>query len=305
MDTATGDGEKCTPFSRFFNGLSITQGFSLGTWTLHRQLGAGGMGAVWLAHCGEVWGALKVGFDLEPASLDRFYRERSLLYHLKSPRVVRLLDWGDHPVPWYAMECVPGQSLESLLQQGPLPIEQVILVLTDVAAAVTDMHRVRLAHRDLKPANLMVGPQGTTVIDLGLGHRDTDPRLTQEGFCSGSLGYLPPETLDGVFDPLRNDLYALGIILAEMLTGRWIFGSSKVLTRWQFSGQPLRLADGPVWLRDLATDLTWPDPRRRIARVEEVNERLLWAHRRVTRARGLCMVGPAEASRVLAFLEAA
>lgn len=281
---------------------SLIPGSHYGAWTLVRPLGSGGMGAVWLAQRDGEQGALKISFELEPSSCERFYRERTLLWRLRSPRVVRLLDWGETPIPWYVMELVSGLSLDELLQDGPLPPEKLRWILEELAGALSDMHHLRLAHRDLKPANIMVADAVVKVIDLGLGQHETDPRLTRTGFCSGSLGYLPPEAIDGVFDPFRTDLYALGIVLAEMMVGRWVFGSAKALTRWQFSGTPLRLP-GPRWLSDLVTDLTHPDLRRRICRMEEVNERIFWAERRVVHSRSLCFVGPSEASRVLAYLE--
>lgn len=308
MDTDSGDGAQSTPFFSMINDpvdpSALDPGMVFGDWTLVQPLGAGGMGAVWLVRKGEQSGALKVGFQREPASTERFYRERALLWSLRSPRVVRLLDWGDAPMPWYVMESVPGLSLEQHLQTGPFSPEHARWVLEELAGAVTDLHRLRLAHRDLKPANVMVSSV-VKVIDLGLGLHETDPRLTSTGFCSGSLGYLPPEAMDGVFDPFRADLYALGILLSEMLVGRWVFGSARKLARWQLSGVPLRLTTGPQWLRDLACDLTHPEQRRRISKMEEVNERLLWAENRRAQSRRFCLIGPSEASRVLAWLEAA
>ena len=153
------------------------------------------------------------------AGRERFRREALTLSRLSHPGIATVFDFdseGDHE--FLVMEFVPGGTLESRLQEGPLPLEQIQSLGAAVADALEDAHRHGVLHRDLKPGNVALTSEGRPkILDFGLalllaGDAETG-RLTQAGTVMGSLAYMAPEQLAGEEEDSRTDVYALGVTL--------------------------------------------------------------------------------------------
>src|SRR3954469_13456014 len=195
-------------------------------YTLVRELGRGGMATVYVArdlrHNREI--ALKVlSAELGPRLTERFTREIELTARLSHPNILPLLDSGRvGDSAFYVMPLV-GASLHSLLERtGPLPIEQAVRIAIEVADALDYSHRSGVVHRDIKPDNILLHQERAMVADFGIARvRDESAaQLTATGVSIGTPTYMSPEQVSGerVIDG-RADVYALGCVLFEMLTG--------------------------------------------------------------------------------------
>ncbi|MCP5527367.1 MAG: protein kinase [Verrucomicrobiales bacterium] len=205
-------------------------GVRIDGYELLEELGRGGMGVVHRARqlAPPRLVALKL-LDVGPAgraeAFRRFERESHLIAGLEHPNIVRLYGVGEASGhPYFALELVDGESLETLARRGPLPVGQAVRLLTGIAGAVAHAHARRVIHRDLKPANVLIDTQGEPrVTDFGVARRlDTDASLTLTGQVLGTPGYLAPEQLRGDQAPAAPtaDVYSLGAILYRLLTGR-------------------------------------------------------------------------------------
>ena len=191
-------------------------------------LGAGGMGRVFLARdrllSREV--ALKVLDDRHgenPEFVERFRREAKAAASLSHPHIVSVYDAGeDDETPYIAMEYVPGGTLKDRLEErGALPPRVAIGVTFEVANALAAAHEKGIVHRDIKPENVLVTDQGHAKVgDFGIARAATATAITETDFILGSVRYLSPEQAKGEEVGPPSDLYSLGIVLYEMLTGR-------------------------------------------------------------------------------------
>ena len=198
------------------------------------SLGSGGMGHVFKAldrELNEVI-AIKVliraGPNEREAVLLRFKGEVSLNRKISHPSVCRLHDYGvAGGSPYLTMEFVDGVDLGTLIDSGrPVGVAQALLVLTQLTRGVAAAHAAGIVHRDLKPANVMVRPSGEiSILDFGLAHdtNRTDPRITGAGTAVGTPQYMSPEQLRGLVVDERSDIYAIGVLAFELLTGRRLF----------------------------------------------------------------------------------
>ncbi len=162
----------------------------------------------------------------DAAFVERFRREARAAAALSHPNIVAVHDWGAVDGIYYmVMELVAGQSLREILAaHGPLAPAQAVEVLRQTLAALEHAHRQGIVHRDVKPENVMVTRDGLVkVADFGLARAWADARITQDGRVSGTVQYLSPEQLRGEPADPRSDLYALGIVAYELLTGRLPF----------------------------------------------------------------------------------
>jgi hypothetical protein len=197
-----------------------------GEYRLLGPLGRGGMASVYRAERGTDVYALKrplPAFLEEPEFLERFLREAEIGRTLHHPNIVRILERGEvGGVPFFTMELVPGETLQSLLQRvkflEPRPATQLIV---QIAEALDYAHLKGVVHRDLKPSNVMVLPDGLAkVMDYGIARARRFDGLTVTGAFLGSPEYVAPETIEARGTDARSDLYSLGVLFYETLAGR-------------------------------------------------------------------------------------
>jgi len=196
-----------------------------------RRLGSGGMANVYLAHhvIIERKSAIKVmrpDLALNPANRERFLREARAVNRINHPNIVEITDYGEiEALAYLVMEYVEGESLLAHLRKGALPWARACHLASQVASALGRAHQMGVIHRDLKPENIIVvGRAGTReefvkLTDFGIARIVDAPRLTFSEQMFGTPGYIAPETIEGGVADGRSDLYALGVVLYEMVTG--------------------------------------------------------------------------------------
>nr|MBA3486823.1 serine/threonine protein kinase [Lysobacter sp.] len=241
---------------------------------LESILGMGGMGVVYRATDTtlDVPVALKL---LRPElaqranAFERFREELLLARQVSSPHVVRIHDLARHEQHWLiSMDLVDGSSLDQRIDRdGPLPIEDALKLARQLALGLAAAHAKGVLHRDLKPANVLLDAQGDAYIsDFGIARSLASSGLTQSGTMLGTPDYLSPEQARG--DPLdaRSDLYALGLILYEMLSGQRAFEGgtiAEVLAQRMLRTPPpitRYRPESPDWVARLVDKLLRPQP---------------------------------------------
>jgi serine/threonine protein kinase len=194
-------------------------------------LGEGGMGKVYLAtdqNAGQQV-AVKVlapQLSAKPEMLERFHREAEALRQLDHPNIVRFVDAFSHEGQFViVMEYVPGGSLHSEIQKGPLPIERARQIALDLCDALIRAHRLKIIHRDLKPENVLLTQDGVPKLaDFGVARLSEGTRVTQSGTQVGTPYYMAPEAWEGRDLDAQADIWSLGVMLFEMLAGQVPFG---------------------------------------------------------------------------------
>src|SRR5688572_26829768 len=222
--------------------MSTEQPLIAGKYRILRALAAGGMGALWLAEHVELETIVVVKRLLElrdsDADVARFRREAKAAAALRSRHIVRVHDFGtDEAGPYLVMELLRGQDLSSLLEQkGALPVEQAVEIFRQAAKAMRVAHAAGVVHRDIKPSNLFLadeeGEVVIKVLDFGIAKRfevrEGSAAITASGMLLGSPGYMAPEQVRGQAVDTRADIWALGVVLYEMLTNAPPFYSEHV-----------------------------------------------------------------------------
>jgi hypothetical protein len=197
-----------------------------GRYVLAEVLGTGGMATVWRAH-DQVLGrevAIKVlsqQFAADPGFAARFEREARHAASVSHPRLVTVFDSGiDRGTPFLVMELVTGRTLREVLDEtGPLPTGQAVAVAAGVCEGLEAAHAAGLVHRDIKPANIMLADGEVKILDFGIARADGTAARTTTGTVLGTPAYLSPEQAAGHPAGPASDLYSLGCVLFEMLTG--------------------------------------------------------------------------------------
>ena len=210
----------------------LNEGTEVGPYRLLRPIGEGGMGAVWLAERTD--GTLKRKVALKLPRLAwaqdlavRMARERDILAGLEHPNIARLYDAGVDAVgrPWLAIEYVEGRDLTSFCDTARLDLRARVRLFLQVLEAVQYAHGNLVIHRDLKPANILVTPRGEArLLDFGIarleeGAVEAGPDLTRTGASAMTPRYASPEQVQGARLTVASDLYSLGVVLHELLTG--------------------------------------------------------------------------------------
>jgi Tol biopolymer transport system component len=181
----------------------------------------------------------------DPVRKQRFEREAKTISSLNHPHICTLHDVGSQDgVDYLVMECVEGETLAKRLEKGPLPIEQVLKYGAQIADALDKAHRSGIVHRDLKPGNIMLTPAGAKLLDFGLAKPAVplaslatltaaaakQSPATQEGTIVGTFQYMSPEQVEGKELDGRSDIFSLGAVLYEMLTGQRAFDGKSQLS---------------------------------------------------------------------------
>jgi serine/threonine-protein kinase len=230
-----------------------------GRYHVDRVLGRGGMATVYLAENREtgVSVAIKV-LRPELASIlgpTRFHREIEILTRLRHPNILPILDSDDRgPFLYFVMPYVAGDSLEALVQrEGALPVDRVLEIARDLAAAIDYAHGEGILHRDIKPGNVLLEKQRALVCDFGIARAietASEEPISSSGLVIGTPAYMSPEqAISGQLDR-RSDIYALGCVVYEMLAGEPPFTGASyqaIIAR--------QLGDKPRSLRVVRPDL--------------------------------------------------
>ena len=230
--------------------MPLASGTKLGPFEVVSPLGAGGMGEVYRARDTRLGRdvAIKIlpkELSADAARKQRFEREAKTISGLNHPNICTLHDVGSQDgVDYLVMECVEGETLAKRLEKGPLPLEQVLKYGAQIADALDKAHRAGIVHRDLKPGNVMLTSSGAKLLDFGLA-RPVAPAatlatltmaapaqtpVTQEGMVVGTFQYMSPEQVEGKEVDGRSDIFSLGAVLYEMLTGKRAFEGKSQLS---------------------------------------------------------------------------
>ena len=269
---------------------ALQAGESLGRFRLVRELGRGGFGVVFEAEDRELGRkvALKVvrpGSRLAARGMEWLQREAEAVARLNHPHIVTLHDFGQGPAgPYLVFELLVGTSLAERVAAGPLPVAEVLDLAVDVSRALVHAHGAGVVHRDLKPGNVHLAEDGTAkVLDFGFAH------LFGRGGVGdgGTPSYMAPEQWEGDGGDARVDLFALGVMLHQCLSGKLPY---RVDRDWSEAQEPgptpaLPRSAAPARLRRLVQRLLERDPAERPASAREVRDELLGI-RRAYQARG-------------------
>jgi serine/threonine-protein kinase len=208
--------------------MATTEAFAEGRYAIERPLGHGGMAIVYLAQDRELGRPVAIKVLGAPLALDaefvgRFRREATIVARLSHPNIVQIFDLGEEEDRLYiVMEYVEGESLAGLMaREERVAPEQAVEVAQQACLALECAHREGIVHRDVKPANLLLRNDGTLkVADFGIARSDQVTSHTQAGTVLGTASYLAPEQAAGEPVTLRADLYSLGAVAYELLTGQ-------------------------------------------------------------------------------------
>ncbi len=270
--------------------MTIAPGARLGHYEVLSPLGKGGMGEVYRATDTKLKRdvALKLlpeSFIEDPERLARFEREAQLLAQLQHPNIASIFGIEENDgVRALVMELVEGPTLAERLESGALPLEEALSVARQIAEALEAAHDKGIVHRDLKPANIKLRPDGTVkVLDFGLAKAwesesggtglSLSPTVTSHhtraGVVLGTAAYMSPEQARGKQVDKRADIWAFGVVLWEMLTGRHLFDGetvSDVLANVLKAEVPLSALAGetPAPVRELLRRCLERDPRNRL-----------------------------------------
>src|SRR5579862_4506865 len=224
--------------------MPVSVGDKLGPYEILAPIGAGGMGEVFRARDSRMGREVAVKISAERFS-ERFDKEVRAIAALNHPNVCTLYDIGPN---YLVMELIDGPTLADRIASGPVPLEESLNIARQIADALDAAHEKGIVHRDLKPGNVKIKPDGTVkVLDFGLakmgeaapgvsglaGALTNSPTLTVEqatraGIIMGTAGYMSPEQAKGKVVDKRADIWAFGVVLYEMLTGKRLFEGESV-----------------------------------------------------------------------------
>jgi eukaryotic-like serine/threonine-protein kinase len=235
---------------------------------VEQLLGRGGMADVYRAVDteGDRPVALKLLRDVHAEHLHRFRIEAATLARLDHPGVVKLYRTGAHDgVPYLALELVDGPTLADELVAGPLGTDRSLDLARDLADAIAHAHRVPVVHRDVKPGNVLFDVAGQARLsDFGIARVADAGAVTATGMVVGTGAYLAPEQLEGRVVGPPADVYALGLVVLECLTGTRCYPGGQLEAAMARLCRPAAIPPGlPGWLRDVLGAMTDRDPARR------------------------------------------
>ncbi len=219
-------------------------GKQIGNYRVLSVIGEGGMGKVYRAEQTRLKlpvciKTLLPSLTSKPQVVQRFERESQATAAMRHPNIVGIMDFGrtDDGHLYFVMEYVHGKTLKQVInEESPLPVERVLLIGEQILSALHEAHSHHIVHRDLKPNNVLIAKLGdgtdlVKVVDFGIAKivgqgADKEERLTQTGMMVGTPGYMPPEQILGKEPEPGTDIYAVGVLLWEMLAGQKLFAGS-------------------------------------------------------------------------------
>ena len=297
--------------------MALSSGSKLGPYEIQSSLGAGGMGEVYRARDTRL--ERTVAIKIVPAHLSsnaelkaRFEREARAISSLNHPHICHLYDIGSQDgTAFLVMEYLDGETLASKLQKGPLPLKQALDYAIQITEALASAHRAGILHRDLKPQNVMLTAAGAKLLDFGLAKASAHPlsgtsaaavsgmtpstptmtiaelsspvkALTQRGTVVGTFQYMAPEVLQGAEADVRSDIFSLGCVLYEMLTGRRAFEGKSQLSVMtailEKDPEPVShiVQTSPAALDHVVKSCIEKDPEERFQTAQDVKLQLKW-----------------------------
>jgi serine/threonine protein kinase len=284
--------------------MALSSGKRLGPYEIQSPLGAGGMGEVYRARDTRLdrTVAIKIlpsHLSSNPEALQRFDREARAISSLNHPNVCQLYDVGSQDgTSFLVMEYLEGETLADRLSKGPLPIDQVLKCGIEICEGLEKAHRSGVIHRDLKPGNIMLTKSGAKLMDFGLAKPVTPASsassgltqtvatpqhpLTMAGMVVGTFQYMAPEQLEGREADARCDIFALGAVLYEMVTGKRAFegktASSTIAAI--LASEPPSLSTvqplSPMALEGTVKSCLAKDPDERLQTAHDVKLQLKW-----------------------------
>jgi Tol biopolymer transport system component len=280
--------------------MRLSAGTRLGPYEILSPIGAGGMGEVYRAkdtRLGRMVAVKVLSQDLSasPDVRQRFEREAQTISQLSHPHICALHDVGNQDGTEYlVMELLEGETLSDRVARGALPLDQTLRYGQEIADALDKAHRQGIVHRDLKPGNVMLTKSGVKLLDFGLA-KAVDPStnvdlsasptrqgLTQEGAILGTFQYMAPEQLEGREADARTDIFALGVVLYEMATGRKAFAgatqASLISSILRDDPAPISQVQpmSPVALDRIVKTCVAKDPEDRWQSAGDVGKELRW-----------------------------
>lgn len=200
-------------------------GKKIGSYHITEPLGAGGMGVVYEAYDKRLNRTVALKFLSRHLCTDqarkRFFTEARAAAALDHPNIAVVHDIGETEKgqPFISMACYKGETLKDKIMRGPLPVEEALDYTTQIISGLKEAHAAGILHRDIKPANIIITEDGVVkILDFGLA-KVTDTSLTKQGKRMGTIAYMSPEQIRGERVDQRTDIWSLGVILYEMLTG--------------------------------------------------------------------------------------
>ena len=259
-----------------------------GRYKIKSHIGTGGMATVYLAQDlilerPVAVKVLRLDFHTNEAAMRRFQREAQSATQLVHPNIVSVYDVGEEDGTNYiVMEYVEGTDLkEYIRERGPLPPREAVRIMTQIVSAIELAHQNRIIHRDIKPQNILIDREGNVKItDFGIAIALSETSLTQTNTLLGSVHYLSPEQARGGMATIRSDIYALGIVLYELLVGEVPFeGESAVSIALKHFQEPLprisqMLPTVPQSLENVVLKATAKEPLDRYSSCGEMLEDL-------------------------------
>ncbi len=255
--------------------MTLSAGERLGPYEILEPIGAGGMGEVYKARDTRLDRIVAIKISNERFT-ERFELEARAVAALNHPNICTLHDVGPN---YLVMEYIEGES-----PKGPMPLDEALRIARQIADALEAAHERGITHRDLKPANIKIKPDGTVkVLDFGLakvaatssGSDERSPTftigMTEAGMILGTASYMAPEQARGKTTDKRADIFAFGVVLHEMITGKRLFGGEDA---GEMLAKVIRdepdLSDAPSSVQRLLTECLQKDPRKRLRDIGDV-----------------------------------
>lgn len=263
----------------------ISQGSEVANYTVRKIIGQGGMGVVYLAWDNDLQRNVAIKFLLpslveEKEYVDRFRNEALAVAKLSHPQIVSIFHVGSHnETPFFVMEYVDGVSLRDAIGKKPMPIEEIVDISTLLCDALGHAHENKIVHADLKPENIIISKsKSLKILDFGLAAFVETATLETRRKIEGTIHYMSPEQISGYELAPSSDLFSLGVLIYEMLTGRRPFeGDSPAKVIYSILHEDPRLPrelrpDVPDWIESLVISLLSKSEKARPASMNEVTK---------------------------------